>query len=42
MPRETFNAIKNLFFEKGMKIKVVQKAEETNDLIIGEKGVESV
>ena len=37
MPRETFNEIKNLFFEKGMKIKVVQKAEETNDLIIGEK-----
>jgi len=37
MPRETFNAIKNLFFEKGMKIKVVQKAEETNDLIIGER-----
>lgn len=37
MSRETFNEIKNLFFEQGMTVKVVQKAEQTNDLIIGEK-----
>jgi hypothetical protein len=37
MTRELFNQIKNTFSEDGMKVKVLEKVEWTNDLIVAEK-----
>ncbi|MFA6923429.1 MAG: fused MFS/spermidine synthase [Bacteroidales bacterium] len=37
MTHELFSKIKNNFLEEGLKVKVIEKVEETNDLIIAEK-----
>ena len=37
MPKETLNKIEKVFYEQGLKIKVLEKVEGSNDLILAEK-----
>ncbi|HWY11694.1 MAG TPA: fused MFS/spermidine synthase [Bacteroidia bacterium] len=37
MPKETLNRIEKVFYEQDLKIKVLEKVEGSNDLIIAEK-----